>query len=78
MLEKPNLQKIVNKLLENRTQKELQKMTGVPQSTISSLKNGVGKKRLTFDNAFALIHAFEQDKQNALTQEPQQPKTPNA
>ena len=65
MLEKPNLQEIVNKLLENRTQKELHKMTGVPQSTISCLKNGKDKRQITYDNAFALINAFEKDKLKA-------------
>lgn len=58
-MKKPNLQEIVNELLKNRTQKELSKLTGVPQSTISSLKNGKGKRRISYDNAFALLMAFE-------------------
>lgn len=61
MLEKPNLQNVVKALLKNRTQKELQALTGVSQSTISSLKNGKGKKQISYDNAFALINALAKD-----------------
>ncbi|MCG7412265.1 helix-turn-helix domain-containing protein [Moraxella nonliquefaciens] len=59
----PNWQEIVAKLLEHRTQPELSKLTGVPQSTISQLLNGKPRKRLTFDNGMALLERLKIDKQ---------------
>lgn len=70
MLKKPNLQEVVAELLQSHTQKELNKLTGVPQSTISCLKNG-GRPRVSFDNGCALLIALEKAKQT-------QNKTPDA
>lgn len=62
MKEKPNWQEVINQLLQNRTQKELSKITGVPQSTISDMKNGKPKKRLPYDSGIALLKVLEADK----------------
>lgn len=58
VIEEPNWQKVINELLKGITQKELKEMTGVPQSTISDLKNGNGKKRLSFENGRKLLNAL--------------------
>lgn len=61
-IEKPNWQTIIPDLLENRKQTELSELTGVPQSTISDLKNGRGKVRLSFENGRALLNAWYKQK----------------
>lgn len=62
LIEPINWQKIVNELLQNRTQKQLQKATGVAQSTISELSSGQIKKRLTYENGASLLKQWELDK----------------
>nr|DAN76852.1 MAG TPA: helix-turn-helix protein [Caudoviricetes sp.] len=73
MIDEPiNWQNIVEELLQvqGRTQKELQKITGVPQSTISEILNGHTKKRLSFDNGIALLRQLKKDNQTT----PHKPK----
>lgn len=61
MLERPNWQEIVQKLLETRTQKELSKETGISQSTISEINQGAKKERLTFQSGTALISLYNKE-----------------
>lgn len=63
MIEKPNWQVVVNDLLENRTQLQLSKQTGIPQSTISDLKRGVEKKRLPFESGAKLLNLLNKTPQ---------------
>lgn len=62
MIEEPNWQEVMSDLLNGITQKELKEITGVPQSTISDLKNGNGKKRLSFENGRKLLNALHAKK----------------
>lgn len=55
---------IVQDLLKNRTQIELQEITGVHQGVISDLKSGKPKPQLTYINGAALIKAHQDLCQN--------------
>lgn len=54
-----NWKSIVLDLLKNRTQIELQEITGVHQGVISDLKSGKPKPHLTYINGAALIKAHQ-------------------
>lgn len=66
-IDKPNWQKIVSDLLKSRKQKDLQELTGVPQSTISALKTGKNKERLSFENGRALLNAWHNNLKSEVT-----------
>lgn len=51
---------IVQDLLRDRTQTELQAITGVHQGVISDLKRGLPKPHLTYINGAALIKAHQE------------------
>jgi hypothetical protein len=51
---------IVQDLLRDRTQVELQEITGVHQGVISDLKRGLPKPHLTYVNGAALIKAHQE------------------
>lgn len=55
---------IVRDLLKDRTQIELQEITGVHQGVISDLKSGKPKPHLTYINGAALIKAHQELCQN--------------
>ena len=68
----PNWQEVVNELLRTRTQKELSKEVGISQGTISEMKNGATKRRLTYESGNALLELQKQDRAKA-----EQIKTPS-
>jgi len=55
-----NWTSIVRDLLKDRTQIELQEITGVHQGVISDLKSGKPKPHLTYINGAALIKAHQE------------------
>ena len=61
-----NWTSIVRDLLKDRTQIELQEITGVHQGVISDLKIGKPKPQLTYINGAALIKAHQDLCQNEL------------
>ncbi|WLG12805.1 hypothetical protein Q6344_09315 [Psychrobacter cibarius] len=61
-----NWTSIVRDLLKDRTQIELQEITGVHQGVISDLKSGKPKPHLTYINGAALIKAHQELCQNEL------------
>lgn len=61
-----NWTSIVRDLLKDRTQIELQEITGVHQGVISDLKSGKPKPQLTYINGAALIKAHQDLCQNEL------------
>ncbi|MDH2272973.1 helix-turn-helix transcriptional regulator [Moraxella porci] len=67
MLKKPDWQKIVEKLLEKRTQKELSEETGISQGTISEIKRGSKKERLSYQTGVSLLTLYDKDMQNDQT-----------
>ena len=62
MSDKKDFNQIVRDLLEVYKQTELSKLTGVNQATISRLKNGEKRKRLTYDNGSALVELHQKTK----------------
>lgn len=61
----PNWQDVVNELLQTRTQTELSKEVGISQGTISEIKNGAIKRRLTYESGNALLELQKQDRAKA-------------
>lgn len=69
MTNKINWTSIVQDLLKDRTQTELQAITGVHQGVISDLNRGLPKPHLTYSYGAALLKAHEELCQTKQTEE---------